>query len=68
MGGVIDSRYRGEIKVVFKNLSEDIYHIQAGQKIAQLLIQKIELPDVQAGKIEDDSQRGGGGFGSTGLF
>ncbi|HNU81257.1 MAG TPA: dUTP diphosphatase [bacterium] len=68
MGGVIDSRYRGEIKVIFKNLSEDIYHIQAGQKIAQLLIQKIELPDVQAGKIEDDSQRGGGGFGSTGLF
>jgi dUTP pyrophosphatase len=68
MGGVIDSRYRGEIKVIFKNLSEDIYHIQAGQKIAQLLIQKIELPDIQVGKIEDDSQRGGGGFGSTGLF
>ncbi|MDD3285224.1 MAG: dUTP diphosphatase [Patescibacteria group bacterium] len=68
MGGVIDSSYRGEIKVVFKNLSEDIYHVQAGQKIAQLLIQKIELPIIKEGKIEDESQRGNDGFGSTGLF
>lgn len=68
MGGVIDASYHGEIKVVFKNLSEDIYHIQAGQKIAQLLIQKIERPALQEGKIEEESTRGSGSFGSTGLF
>jgi len=68
MGGVIDSSYRGEIKVIFKNLSEDIYNIQAGQKIAQLLIQKIDTPVVKEGKVTDESQRGADGFGSTGLF
>jgi dTMP kinase len=68
MGGVIDSSYRGEIKVVFKNLSEDIYNIQAGQKIAQLLIQKIDTPIVKEGKIEDNSLRNTNSFGSTGLF
>jgi dTMP kinase len=68
MGGVIDASYRGEIKVVFKNLSEDIYNIESGQKIAQLLIQKIETPEIIETEIKDDSQRGDKGFGSTGLF
>lgn len=68
LGGVIDSSYRGEIKVVFKNLSEDIYNIQAGQKIAQLLIQKIETPRIKEGKVEDSQERNDKGFGSTGLF
>ncbi|MDP3837217.1 MAG: dUTP diphosphatase [bacterium] len=67
MGGVIDASYRGEIKVVFKNLSEDIYHVQAGQKIAQLLIQKIETPSVEEGPIDVGDGRGEKGFGSTGL-
>ncbi|MGE5425768.1 MAG: dUTP diphosphatase [Bacillota bacterium] len=67
MGGVIDSGYRGEIMVVFKNLSEDIYNIQAGQKIAQLLIQKVEFPKIEEGKVENDTSRLDGGFGSTGL-
>jgi dTMP kinase len=67
LGGVIDSSYRGEIRVVFKNLSEDIYHIQEGQKIAQLLIQKIETPKIIEGPIENDTDRGQNGFGSTGL-
>jgi dTMP kinase len=67
LGGVIDSSYRGEIKVIFKNLSEDIYHIQEGQKIAQLLIQKIETPLIKEAPVEDDTDRGQNGFGSTGL-
>ncbi len=68
MGGVIDASYRGEIKVIFKNLSEDIYHIHAGQKIAQLLIQKIELPEIKEGKINPESERGENGFGSSGKY
>lgn len=68
MGGVIDSGYRGEIKVVFKNLSEDIYNIEPGQKIAQILIQKIELPGIEEDLVNDDTDRKNGGFGSTGNF
>jgi len=67
LGGVIDASYRGEIKVIFKNLSEDIYHVQEGQKIAQLLIQRIETPEIKEAPIEDDTSRGQNRFGSTGL-
>lgn len=68
MGGVIDSGYRGEIKIVFKNLSEDIYNIEPGQKIAQILIQKVELPEIEEGLVNDETDRQTGGFGSTGNF
>jgi dTMP kinase len=68
MGGVIDAGYRGEIKVVFKNLSEDIYNIIPGQKIAQILIQKVELPDVEEVFLEGETDRKNKGFGSSGQF
>ena len=68
MGGLIDTGYRGEIKVIIKNLSEDIYNIIPGQKIAQILIQKVELPEVEEGIIEDQTARQAGGFGSSGQF
>lgn len=68
LGGVIDPSYRGEIKVVFKNLSEDIYHIRSGQKIAQLLIQKVETPIPQEGEVDEGEERQDKGFGSSGLF
>jgi len=68
MGGVIDAGFRGEIKVVFKNLSEDIYHIQSGQKIAQLLIQKIETPNIEEGPVDAGDGRGDRGWGSTGAY
>jgi len=68
MGGVIDSGYRGEIKIVFKNLSEDVYNIEPGQKIAQLLIQKIELPEIEEGAVDNETERQTGGFGSSGKF
>ncbi len=67
-GGVIDSGYRGEILINIVNLSEDIIHIAHGQKIAQILIQKIEAPKIVEGEISSDTERGIGGFGSTGLF
>lgn len=67
LGGVIDANYRGELKIIFKNLSEDIYHVASGQKIAQLLIQKIETPLIEETSLEDQTSRGEAGFGSTGL-
>lgn len=66
MGGVIDASYRGEIAVIMVNLSDQPYSIEKGAKISQLLIQKVELPEVcEVGEL-DDTIRGEGGFGSTG--
>ena len=62
--GVIDSDYRGTIKVILKNTSEDPYKIQRGDRIAQLVIQAVEL--VAFTDIWNDTERGSGGFGSTG--
>ena len=68
MGGVIDSAYRGEIKVVVKNLSEDIFNIVPGQKIAQIIIQEAPLFNIVEDKIHEESERGNKGFGSSGNF
>ncbi len=67
LAGVIDAGYRGEILVNLTNLGHDIYHIAPGQKIAQILIQKIELPEIIEAKL-DKTERDSNGFGSTGLF
>lgn len=66
--GVIDSGYRGPVKVLITNGSDDNhYEIQRGDKIAQLLIQPVLL--IRAVEVDalDDTERNGGGFGSTGL-
>lgn len=68
MGGLIDGNYRGEIKVVVKNLSEDIFNIVPGQKIAQIIIQKIKHLEIQEGKVDTDTAREDKAFGSTGKF
>jgi dUTP pyrophosphatase len=62
--GVIDTDYRGTIKVLLKNISENPFKIQYGDRIAQLVIQPVELVDFK--DIWNDTQRGTGGFGSTG--
>jgi len=62
--GVIDSDYRGNLKVLLKNISEDPYKIEVGDRIAQLVIQPIQLVDFK--DIWNDTTRGTGGFGSTG--
>lgn len=62
--GVIDSDYRGNIKVLLKNNSEDPYKIEHGDRIAQLVVQRVEL--VSFVDVWNDTQRGTGGFGSTG--
>ena len=64
--GTIDADYRGEIKVILINLGDEIFIIEKGLRIAQMVI----CPIVQAQLIEvnelDDTARGEGGFGSTG--
>lgn len=66
MGGVIDASYRGEVGVIMVNLSREPYTIEKGAKISQLLIQKVELPEVCEVSELDDTIRGEGAFGSTG--
>jgi len=68
MGGVIDSNYRGEIKVIIKNLSEEIFNIVPGQKIAQLLIQSVCSLELREERIIDETERDDRGFGSSGKF
>ncbi|HJZ19058.1 MAG TPA: dUTP diphosphatase [Candidatus Nanoarchaeia archaeon] len=67
MGGVIEHTYRGEYKVILVNLSNENYEIKKGQKIAQLLIQPIATAEVVEVSELSETQRGDGGFGSTGL-
>jgi dUTP pyrophosphatase len=67
LAGVIDSGYRGVVGVVIINLSEHSFTIEKGMRIAQMIIHKTEQVEFQIGKVEEDSQRGIGGFGSSGL-
>ncbi len=68
LAGVIDSGYRGEVKVVMINLSHEPFVINSGMKIAQMLIQPISKVDVIEVEDLDETARGEGGFGSTGKF
>jgi len=62
--GVIDADYRGEIKVLLKNIGDDPYKISRGDRIAQLVIMPVLLPEFV--DVWNDTERGTGGFGSTG--
>lgn len=67
--GTVDSDYRGEVKVIMQNLNQHGVEFEAGQKIAQIVFSKktdVELE--QTNSIENNTQRGTGGFGSTGAF
>ncbi len=64
--GVIDSQYRGEIKVLLFNHSDSDYQIKKGDRIAQLLIQKVETVEFVQVDDLDATSRGEKGFGSTG--
>lgn len=64
--GVIDSDYRGEIQVGLINQSKEAYTLEAGERIAQLVVMPVCLPEVEQVEELDDTERGEGGFGSTG--
>ena len=65
--GTVDADYRGEVGVILVNLSSDDFVIEDGERIAQMVITKHEQADwVEVEKLEE-SERGSGGFGSTGV-
>jgi dUTP pyrophosphatase len=64
--GTIDADYRGEIKVILVNLSSDDFTINDGERIAQLVIAKHEQAEWIETQELQDTERGSGGFGSTG--
>lgn len=66
--GVIDADYRGEVKIVLFNHSSKDFKVSQGDRIAQLILEKIVLADIKQISLEelDNTGRGEGGFGSTG--
>lgn len=64
--GTIDADYRGEIKVVLVNLSNEAFRIEAGERIAQMVVARHEKVEWVVADELDDTERGEGGFGSTG--
>ena len=65
--GTIDADYRGEIGVILVNLSNEEFTINNGERIAQLVIAKHECAEWQEAETLTETERGEGGFGSTGL-
>jgi len=63
--GVIDSNYRGEVKVVLANLGEQPYRVEKGDQIAQRIIEKIDNRELQEVTQLDEIERGDPGFGSS---
>ena len=64
--GVIDSDYRGEIRVVLLNHSKQVQTIEPGERVAQLIITPVLTPAYEECEDLTDTDRGAGGFGSTG--
>ena len=64
--GVVDSDYRGEIGVGLVNLSGEAYTVQPGDRIAQLMVTPVMRPAAVQAETLDETERGAGGFGSTG--
>lgn len=65
--GTIDSDYRGEVKVILFNTSSSTFNVRKGDRIAQLVFSQVIQATFQASQELGDTQRGAGGFGSTGL-
>ena len=65
--GTIDHDYRGEIQVILINLGQEPFEIKAGDRIAQMVIQKTERAAIELVAELNESARSAGGFGSTGL-
>jgi dUTP pyrophosphatase len=65
--GLIDAGYRGEVKVALINHGEEPFEVRVGDRIAQLVVIAVEAPEFAQVDTLETTQRGSGGFGSTGL-
>ncbi|AQQ04185.1 MULTISPECIES: dUTP diphosphatase [Stappiaceae] len=64
--GTIDADYRGEVKVILINLGDDPFEISRGDRIAQMVIAPVLQADIVEVEVLSETERGSGGFGSTG--
>jgi dUTP pyrophosphatase len=64
--GVVDRDYTGPVKVMLHNLSDEMYQVKKNDRIAQLIIEKIATPVIEEVGSLEETDRGDGGFGSTG--
>merc|ERR1712127_568412 len=65
--GVVDADYRGPVGVVLFNFGEDDFHVKVGDRVAQLILERISMAETKEVSDLDETQRGEGGFGSTGV-
>ena len=63
--GTIDADYRGEVKVILVNLSNETFVIEPGERIAQIVVARHESVEWESVEVLDETSRGEGGFGST---
>ena len=64
--GTIDSDYRGEVKIILANLGEEAFHVVRGERIAQLVPATVTRAEFAEEASLEETERGSGGFGSTG--
>lgn len=64
--GVVDPDYTGEVKVLLFNHGVDAFEVKRGDRVAQLILERCETPDVEEVGVIAETARGAGGFGSTG--
>jgi len=65
--GTIDAGYRGEVGVILANFGDAAFPVKKGDKIAQLVVAPVLQPSVEEIDVVDETDRGAGGFGSTGV-
>jgi dUTP pyrophosphatase len=65
--GTVDADYRGEIKVLLINFSEEVFEVNTGDRIAQMIISKHEKVEWEQVEILNETTRGAGGYGHTGI-
>jgi len=64
--GTVDADYRGEVRVILVNLSSEPFTLRRGERIAQLVVAQVSPVSLDEVEVLDDTERGAGGFGSTG--
>ena len=65
--GTVDAGYRGEIGIIIINLGQEVFEINPGDKIAQAVLNKFEVAEIEEASELSETVRGAGGFGSTGV-